>query len=304
MIRLLILGNCRFGFATMVRFACTAAFFCFALTPYIVKADTGQKVVVPALSYPVSGLRQRLLAEGKAIPAVDDTLQADIPARFFAPSPSTRSPDTPYAAVVALPDCDDAFPQKWITILQDAGIGVLVISPYQAHPSQSYCTGGSLDKPKHGVTYWGFDALSALSYLAHKPEIDPKRIAIFGYGYGAAAAQFAIYRHGHAKRIPERYRALVGLRPQCMSEMDNFVPSLLVAVRHDRFNPPEWCQWRMDRDIGPNTETVAFQLVDSSEMPEKQATRKTLMVEESPPVVTTILNFLSEHAIDGKNSKN
>lgn len=304
MIGLLNLGHCRFGFATIGRIMCCAALFCIALPPYTAKADPGETLLIPALPYPVSGLRQRLIAQGKTIPEIDETLQSDIPARYFAPKSVNLSPNRQNAAIVALPDCNDIFPERWITILQDAGIGVLLISPHQAHPSQAYCTEGSLDTPKHGITYWGFDALSALSYLAHKPDIDPERIAIFGYGYGAAAAQFAIYRHGHAKRIPERFRALVGLRPQCMSEMDNFAPSLLVAVRNDPFNPPAWCQWRMDRDIRPDTKPVQLELVDSTEILEKQPTRRSLRIENSPSVVRTIINFLSDHAIEAKNSRN
>ena len=296
--------NCRLGTRITGKLLCIAIIICVILHPSTSKADPRQLIMIPALPYPVSGLRQRLIAEGKIIPPVDDSMQSDIPARYFPPKNSDLAHGRKHAAVVALPDCNDQFPENWIAILQDAGLGVLLISPYQAHPSQAYCTEGSLDKPKHGLTYWAFDALSALSYLAQQPDIDAKRIAVFGYGYGAAAAQFAIYRHGLAKRIPERFRALVGLRPQCMSEMDNFVPSLLVGVRNDPFNPPAWCQWRIDRDLGPNRKPVQFELVNSGETIEKQATREWLPVESSPTVVSFITNFLSDNEIEDKSDQN
>ena len=297
-------GHCRLGFLLAGCLLCVSTFYSIAGISHAAKADPGQSVMVPAQPYPVSGLRQRLIAEGKTIPGVDNSKQSDIPARYFPPKNFDPAQGRKHAAVVALPDCNDQFPENWIAILQDIGLGVLLISPYQAHPSQSYCTEGSLDKPKHGLTYWSFDALNALSYLAQQPDIDAKRIAVFGYGYGAAAAQFTIYRHGLAKRIPERFRALVGLRPQCMSEMDNFVPSLLVGVRNDPFNPPAWCEWRIDRDLGPNRKPVQFELVNSGETIEKQATREWLPVENSPAVVSLITNFLSDNEIEDKSDQN
>ena len=89
-----------------------------------------------------------------------------------------------------------------------------------------------------------------------------------------------------------------------MSEMDNFVPSLLVGVRNDPFNPPAWCQWRIDRDLGPNRKPVQFELVNSGETIEKQATREWLPVENSPAVVSLITNFLSDNQIEDKSDQN
>ncbi|MFV1851925.1 MAG: dienelactone hydrolase family protein [Thalassospira sp.] len=271
-----------------------------AAAPPAFAATSGEdvkSVTIPALPYPQSGLRQRLASEGKSVPPVDVSLQADIPGHFYPPHETAGGADVKHPAVIALPDCDDSFPASWVSTLQEQGIGVLVISPNKAHPSQGYCTEGSLDTPKHGLTYWAFDAISALDYLARMDAVDANRIAIFGYGYGAGAAQLAIYRNGHAKHFDHRFKTLVGLRPQCMSEMDNFVPSLLIGVKNDPFNPPAWCQWRIDRDLRPDREPVRFELVESGEMIEKQATRKTLEIENSSEVVTLVTEFLSAMGI-------
>ncbi|MCC4241190.1 alpha/beta hydrolase family protein [Thalassospira povalilytica] len=263
-------------------------------------------VLVPALPYPQSGLRKRLSDAGKTLPAIDNSLQADIPGLYYPPRQiGTDIPDANrHPAIVALPDCDDHFPEDWINILRDLGIGVLVISPNRAHPSQAYCSEGSLGNPKHGLTYWAFDGLSALDYLAKQPDIDPERIAIFGYGYGGGAAQLAIYRDGHAKHFSARFRALIGLRPQCMSEMNNFAPSLLIALRGDPFNPPAWCQWRMDRDLTPARALVRFELIGNGETVEKQATRKVVAPEKSPEVVSIVTEFLSQSGVITKNREN
>ena len=272
-----------------------------AMTPHAKAAAINdvQKIDIPSQPYPVSGLRQRLIDAGKAIPDVDSSLQFDIPGLYYPPVDENAKT----AAVIAVPDCDDRFPEDWITALHDAGLAVLRISPGKAHPSQSYCTAGTLDNPKHGVTYWAFDALSALDYLAGQDGIDPDRIAIFGYGYGAAAAQFAIYRHGHAKRFDQRFVSMVGLRAQCMSEMDNFVPALLVTVTGDRLNPPAWCQWRMDRDLHADREPVMFKILQSNETPEKQATRKFLKVETGPETTALVMDFLLKTGIILKEDK-
>ena len=191
------------------------------------KAQTrisGQSLTIPSLPYPKSGLRQRLIADGKSIPDVDESLQEGIPALYFEPTMDKGKANPPFSAVVALPDCDNHFPKAWISILRQSGYAVLLISPPNAHPTQDYCGGGHLQAPKHGLSYWAFDAISALYYLLGQKVIDPENIAVFGYGYGAGAGQLAIYRDGHAKHYQHRFNALVGLRPQCMSEMNNFAP--------------------------------------------------------------------------------
>ena len=278
---------------------CAAVFGAISASADAATIDNATNVDIPAQPYPPSGLRQRLMDAGNEIPKVDTSLQSDIPGTYYPPA----SNDAKTAAVIAVPDCDDRFPQEWISLLHDMGLAVLRISPGKAHPSQSYCMAGTLDNPKHGVAYWAFDALSALDYLAGQPGIDPDRIAIFGYGYGAAAAQLAVYRHGHAKRFDERFVAMVGLRAQCMSEMDNFVPALLVTVKGDRLNPPAWCQWRMDRDLRPNREPVMFKMLQSDETPEKQATRTFLKVETGPDTTALIMDFLRKTGIILKGDK-
>ena len=278
---------------------CAAVFGAISASADAATIDNATNVDIPAQPYPPSGLRQRLMDAGKEIPKVDTSLQSDIPGTYYPPA----SNDAKTAAVIAVPDCDDRFPQEWISLLHDMGLAVLRISPGKAHPSQSYCTAGTLDNPKHGVAYWAFDALSALDYLAGQPGIDPDRIAIFGYGYGAAAAQLAVYRHGHAKRFDERFVAMVGLRAQCMSEMDNFVPALLVTVKGDRLNPPAWCQWRMDRDLRPNREPVMFKMLQSDETLGKQATRTFLKVETGPDTTALIMDFLRKTGIILKGDK-
>lgn len=263
-----------------------------------------QTVSIAALPYPQSGLRKRLSAQGKSLPPVDASQQADIPGQYYPPVQTDNATPSHHPAIVALPDCDDSFPADWIRILRSHGIGVLLISPVQAHPSQIYCSEGSLDNPKHGLTYWAFDALSALNYLAKRDGIDPNRIGVFGYGYGAGAAQLAIYRKGHAKHFDQRFKALIGLRPQCMSEMDNFAPSLLVGVKDDPFNPPAWCNWRMDRDLGPGRKPVRFVVVESGETIEKQATRKVLSIETTPAIVSIVSDFMIDNGLAEKNVKN
>lgn len=281
----------------LVGIALGAATYLGAPHPTAAASNDVRSVTIPSLPYPQSGLRQRLAAEGKSLPPVDVSLQADIPGQYYAPKANDTGDNAQHPAVIALPDCDDSFPAGWITTLQEQGIGVLLISPNQAHPSQGYCSEGSLANPKHGLTYWAFDAISALDYLVGMDGVDAERIAIFGYGYGAGAAQLAIYRKGHAKHFDHRFKTLVGLRPQCMSEMDNFVPSLLIGVKDDPFNPPAWCHWRMDRDLNPEREPVRFELLESDEMIEKQATRKTLEIENSSEVVTLVTDFLSAMGI-------
>jgi hypothetical protein len=265
-----------------------------ARTPAKAETDTsGKALTIPSLPYPKSGLRQRLIAAGKSIPDVDESLQEGIPGLYFEPTMDNGKTNPPYPALVALPDCDNHFPEAWISILRQSGYAVLLISPPKAHPTQDYCGGGQLQTPKHGLSYWAFDAISALYYLSGQKTIDPKNIAVFGYGYGAGAAQLAIYRDGHAKHYQNRFKALVGLRPQCMSEMDNFVPSLLVGVNNDPFNPPAWCHWRIDRDLQPNRQSVTFEIVDSSEKVENQTTRRQLSVETNAQTVAVIVDFLS-----------
>lgn len=106
----------------------------FAQTPTM---QLGQPVTVPSLPYPKSGLRQRLIAAGKAIPSVDESLQAGIPAVYFEPAAGNENAKPPYPAVVALPDCDNHFPETWITILRQSGYAVLFFDLTTSRPSDA-----------------------------------------------------------------------------------------------------------------------------------------------------------------------
>ncbi len=60
----------------------------------------------------------------------------------------------------------------------------------------------------------------------------------------------------------------------------------------------------MDRDLYDGRELVRFEVVESSEMIEKQTTRKTLQIENSPLVVSLVTDFLSAMGISENIGRN
>ena len=100
------------------------------------------------------------------------------------------------------------------------------------------------------------DAHAALDYLRGLPEVDPGRLVLAGYSFGAAVALAAAddqLRGLIAVSCPTTNGSSSGARPSC--------PVLFVSGDRDEYSDPDDLQ-RLAREIGPQAEVVIHAGVD------------------------------------------
>jgi dienelactone hydrolase len=91
------------------------------------------------------------------------------------------------------------------------------------------------------------DAYAALRYLAGRPEIDPRRVALAGYSYGALAAMLAAYAQVAEAFAPEglRFAAHISYYGPCLSTFEDNratgAPLLLLSASEDKVTDPVRC---------------------------------------------------------------
>lgn len=91
------------------------------------------------------------------------------------------------------------------------------------------------------------DAYAALRWLATRPEIDARRVAVIGFSYGALAALLAAYDQPARRFAPDghRFAAHVSYYGPCLATFEDKrmtgAPILLLSAEHDAVTDPERC---------------------------------------------------------------
>jgi len=91
------------------------------------------------------------------------------------------------------------------------------------------------------------DAYAALRYLATRPEIDPKRIAVLGYSYGALASLLTAYAQVAERFAPsgERFAAHITYYGPCLARFEDRratgAPVLMLSAALDKVSDPVRC---------------------------------------------------------------
>jgi dienelactone hydrolase len=106
------------------------------------------------------------------------------------------------------------------------------------------CTGGGASVD--GV----MDAYGALMQLASLPFIDPGRIAIVGYAFGANVALSAVEFDGPERLFDRQFAAAVAYYPYCPEKLAVSVPTLILTGALDAWAPPRACERMMARRTG------------------------------------------------------
>jgi dienelactone hydrolase len=187
---------------------------------------------------------------------VDDPATAAIAGALFKPEGAG-----PFPAVVYMSGCEGlapemAFEKAVIDHLLARGIATLIVDPFTPRDEYGICD--KLNAPNLNEKKWseyatrgGNDAVAAVKVLRSMPEINPNRIFLQGYSYGAGASLFAVDTKtpgAHDAKIA----GVIAYYPYCMAT-EASVPALILIGEKDDWTPAALCLLAKDK---PNIEVV------------------------------------------------
>ena len=202
-------------------------------TPFLVSSAVAETVHFRSATWPPTPLQQRLaktsgqtIAEQASVPLVGELY---------------RPPgDGPFPAVVLLHPCSGRLPPR----LEQAdgarytalGYVLFALDSFGARGIADGCAGGgaSVDVV--------MDAYGALLHLATLPFVDPDRIALVGYSYGAAVALSAVAFDGPERLFDRQFAAAVAYYPWCPDRAAVGVPTLILIGELDDWAPARACR--------------------------------------------------------------
>ena len=177
-----------------------------------------------------------LLLLAAAPPALADQLQpfasaSGAPIRGYLAKPEGAGP---FPAVVLLHSCL-GLPSNRRAIesaLVGAGYVALFVDEFSTRGLRETCT---VDFPEVAA-----DAAGALAYLAGRPDVDPRRVAVVGFSQGGdGALAVATSREGSLA-----FRAAAAFYPPCANEAGRrlAIPTLIVVGAADEVTPAADCR--------------------------------------------------------------
>jgi dienelactone hydrolase len=145
-----------------------------------------------------------------------------------------------FPAVVLLPICEGyakSLDQDWAARIASWGFVTLTLDSFGARGLKN-CGGGS--PPYLDVS---LDAYRGLEFLIQKSYVDPKRIALVGFSWGAWQTLSATERGAIERAAQHKFRAAAAFYPAC----DSFkglmtVPTLIVVGEGDDWSSAEACR--------------------------------------------------------------
>ena len=171
----------------------------------------------------------------------------------------------PFPVVVYIPACGGPnFPLElkqekfWIERLQSKGIATFVVDPLMPRGLDQ----GNCDKlltvlddvrnKNEGVlqmlTQVGDDTVAALKVVKAMPDIDPKKVFLMGFSYGATATLYATNPKGPGKSDTE-IAGVVAYYPLCDDKAEASVPTLiLIGEKDDWTGPVSSCEALTGKD--------------------------------------------------------
>ncbi|MER9561083.1 dienelactone hydrolase family protein [Mesorhizobium sp. M0571] len=178
-----------------------------------------------------------------AIPVDDPSVKA-IAGALFKPEGAG-----PFPAVVYIPQCGGlSFPPELpmekivVDSLLSKGIATLIVDPFTPRgETEGVCPKLNNDSFVQYMTRRGNDAVAAVKAVKAMPGIDPSKVFLQGYSYGAIASLFATDTKtpgAHDTRIA----GLIAYFPYCYDNVDPSVPTLVLIGEKDDWTPAANCQ--------------------------------------------------------------
>jgi dienelactone hydrolase len=211
------------------------------VTPILTVAAAAETIHFRSATWPPTPLQLRLAKAGDTIAD-----QASVPLTGELYRPSGKGP---YPAVILLHPCSGRLPpgieQADAVRYTALGYAVLALDNFTARGiADGGCTGGGASVD--GV----MDAYGALTHLASLPSIDPERIAIVGYAFGANAALSAVEFDGPERLFDRQFAAAIAYYPYCPDRLTVSVPTLILSGALDEWAPVRSCERMMTQRAG------------------------------------------------------
>ncbi len=136
--------------------------------------------------------------------------------------------------------------REYTTMLNAEGYHALVIDSLSARGEKELCT-QRLGKRRVTQAHRQLDALSALQWLALRPEVDAQKLALIGWSNGGSTVLAATNQERRAVSVASvRPRAAVAFYPGCKDELKRgyqpSAPLLMMVGELDDWTPPASCQ--------------------------------------------------------------
>ena len=211
------------------------------MTPILAAVSAAETLHFRSATWPPTPLQLRLAKAGDTIAE-----QASVPLRAELYRPPGKGP---FPAVILLHPCSGRLPahleQADAARYTALGYAVLALDNFTARGiADGGCTGGGASVD--GV----MDAYGALTHLANLPFIDPERIAIVGYAFGANVALSAVEFDGPERLFDRQFAAAVAYYPYCPETLAVSVPTVILTGALDDWSPPRSCERMMSRRSG------------------------------------------------------
>lgn len=177
-------------------------------------------------------------------PDVDPPTKAQ--ATLFLPAGASR--DAPVPAVILLHGASGVTGAREHTYARQfarRGVAALVVDVFGARRERA--TGFVNRLLEITEAMFLADAYAALGFLAARPEIDPRRIALIGFSYGGMAATYAVYAQVAERYAPSgpRFAAHVAFYAPCIVEFEDHrttgAPLLMLYGARDAIIDPRRC---------------------------------------------------------------
>ncbi len=213
------------------------------ITVAAVAISAGAMVVLPSVSAaqapPMGGGYTNVIP----IPVSDPSVKA-IAGALFKPAGVG-----PFPAVVYMSGCAGLSPppetsQEKIVVdhLLSKGIATMIVDPFTPRGEMDGLCSKVDDKTfVRYASRGGADALAAVEVLKAMPEIDPNRIFLQGYSWGAISSLFAV-DSGSPVNHDTKVAGVVAYYPFCYDNVDPTVPTLVMIGEKDDWTPAAACQ--------------------------------------------------------------